>query len=126
MIPADRYYTKDHEWVKLDGTAAIVGITDHAQQALGDVTFVELPAVGKRVGAGESVAVIESVKAASDVFSPLAGTVAAVNTALSTTPEKVNEAPYDEGWICRLKDCDLEGLKNLMNAEQYGRYLQES
>jgi glycine cleavage system H protein len=103
-IPDDRVYARSHEWVKklADGSVEI-GISDHAQQALGDLVFVELPEVGRRVAAGESFAVVESVKAASDVYSPLAGVVTEVNASLAQTPEAVNQDPYGSGWLLRLK-----------------------
>jgi glycine cleavage system H protein len=127
MEPEKLYYTKDHEWLKVEeGGEAVVGITDHAQEALGDITFVDLPKPGKRVKAGDTLAVVESVKAASDVFAPVAGTVAEVNAALSQTPEKINQEPYGGGWICRMTDCDLKAVKDLMTAEQYKQYLAET
>ena len=100
----DRKYAKSHEWLKLesDGTAT-VGITDHAQASLGDITFVQLPKVGAALKAGESFGVVESVKAASDLYLPVAGTVVAVNTALDGAPETVNQSPYDNGWMIKLK-----------------------
>jgi glycine cleavage system H protein len=104
QIPADLRYTKSHEWMRTlpDGTIEI-GITDHAQQALGDLVFVEVPETGRKLAAGDACAVVESVKAASDVYSPLAGEVAAGNPALATQPELINKDPYGEGWILRLK-----------------------
>ena len=100
----DRKYAKSHEWLKLesDGTAT-VGITDHAQNSLGDITFVQLPKVGAALKAGETFGVVESVKAASDLYLPVAGTVLAVNTALDGAPETVNQSPYDDGWMIKLK-----------------------
>jgi glycine cleavage system H protein len=103
-IPDDRVYARSHEWVKkLDDGSVEIGISDHAQQALGDLVFVELPEVGRSVTAGESFAVVESVKAASDVYSPLAGVVTEVNANLARTPEAVNQDPYGSGWLLRLK-----------------------
>jgi len=126
MIPEGLYYTKDHEWLKIEGAEAVVGITDHAQSALGDLTFVEMPKVGKTVKAHDPLAVVESVKAASDIYAPVAGTVAAANDALAKAPETINQAPYEAGWICRLKDFDKAGLKALLTAEQYRKLLAES
>ena len=116
-------YTEDHEWLQIDGDTAVVGITHHAQDALGDVVFVDLPEVGKTFAAKEVAGVVESVKAASDVYAPLSGTVSAVNTVLADEPEKVNQDPYGAGWLCRLAGCDSSGLKDLMNAEQYAQHV---
>lgn len=99
---ADRYYTQSHEWVSVDGDVATIGITDYAQAQLGDVVFLELPRVGKMLEAGDSFGVIESVKAASDLYAPVAGTVAEVNESLSANPEQVNGDPYGTGWLIRV------------------------
>jgi glycine cleavage system H protein len=117
-IRDDRAYARSHEWVKqlADGSVE-VGISDHAQQALGDLVFVELPEVGRSVTAGEACAVVESVKAASDVYSPLAGVVTEVNSSLSQTPEAVNQDPYGSGWLLRLKPS--QGLDALLSAADY-------
>lgn len=125
MIPKELHYTKDHEWVKVEGAVATVGITDHAQEALGDITFVDLPKVGKVVKAHDSLLVVESVKAASDVFAPLAGTVSAVNESLGTSPELINQSPHGDGWICRLSPFDASAVGGLMSAEQYETFLAE-
>jgi glycine cleavage system H protein len=119
MIPEGLYYTKDHEWLKIEGQQALIGITDHAQKALGDITYVELPKIGKVVKAHDALAVVESVKAASDIYAPVAGTVVAINDALVKTPETINKGPYQTGWICRLKDFDRNGPKALLTAAQY-------
>jgi len=107
-----RYFTPDHEWIAVDGTSARVGITDFAQSQLGDITFVELPAIGAVLAKGDSAAVIDSVKAASDVFAPLPGTVTAINPALEAEPELVNSAPETDGWLWTmdLADGDVSGL----------------
>jgi len=102
MTPIDRRYTKTHEWVKIEGTTALVGITDYAQRALGDITFIEAPKVGANLTPGKECGVIESVKAASDLYAPVAGTVRAINTALADSPELVNRAPYGDGWLFRV------------------------
>lgn len=125
MIPKNTYYTKDHEWLRIEGAVATVGITDHAQQALGDITFVDLPKAGKVVKAHDSLLVVESVKAASDVYAPVGGTVSAVNEQLGTAPELINQSPYDEGWICRLSPFDASTVGGLMSAEQYETFLAE-
>ena len=119
-IPSDLKYAATHEWARLeeDGTVT-VGITDHAQNSLGDVVFVELPEVGSEYGAGEEAAVVESVKAASDIYAPIAGEVIAVNDALEESPETVNEYPYSDGWFFRLQPSDVSELENLLSAEDY-------
>ncbi|HUN24707.1 MAG TPA: glycine cleavage system protein GcvH [Steroidobacteraceae bacterium] len=123
-IPADLKYTKTHEWVRTlpDGTVEL-GITDHAQHALGDLVFVELPELGRRLAASEPYAVVESVKAASDVYAPLAGEVTAVNTALATTPEQINQEPYGTGWMVRLRPADSAALTRLLSAQQYAEHV---
>ena len=119
MIPEQLRYTKDHEWVRIEGDKAVVGITDHAQHSMGDLTFVELPVVGKKVNRHDSMGVIESVKAASDIFAPLAGTVTEVNQELVKAPELINKDPYGKGWICRLTGIDAGAAAELMTAAQY-------
>lgn len=123
MIPENLYYTKDHEWAKIEGDSAVVGITDHAQEALGEVTFVELPAVGKSLAQHGQLGTVESSKAASDVYSPLAGTVTHVNEKLGSEPELVNKDCYGAGWMCKVKVSDPGEIKNLMDAKQYDEYL---
>jgi len=118
-MPDDRKYTKTHEWVRVEGDTVTIGITDHAQEELGDVTFVELPAVGKNVTAGEACGVIESVKAASDLYAPVDGEVAASNDALEDAPERVNEDPYGDGWLFKLKGVDAMALDGLLDAGGY-------
>jgi glycine cleavage system H protein len=119
-VPPDRQYSRSHEWVRAlaDGTVEL-GITDHAQQALGDLVFVEVPDVGRELGAGDACAVVESVKAASDVYSPLAGTVVAVNTQLAGAPELINQDPYGSGWILRLKAAAPASGAELLSAAEY-------
>ena len=119
MAPDDRKYMTSHEWVKVEGELAVVGITDHAQEQLGDITFVELPDVGKQVEKGAEAAVIESVKAASDIYAPVGGEVAEVNGALDDTPELVNKSPYEQGWIYKLKGFDAAELDGLLGAADY-------
>jgi glycine cleavage system H protein len=116
-------YTKDHEWIRLDGDTAIVGITEHAQSQLGDVVYVELPEVGKKVAAGDEAAVVESVKAASEVFAPAGGEVVAVNAALADAPATVNEDAEGKGWFLKLKLADPAELEKLMTAQQYKDYV---
>ena len=116
-------YTKDHEYVRLDGDAAVVGITDYAQKTLGDVVFVELPEVGKTFKPGEAAAVVESVKAASEVYAPLAGEVVAVNGALEATPGNVNEDATGAGWFFRLRLADPQAISTLMDEAAYHAFI---
>jgi len=122
MQPAELRYTKDHEWIGLENGLAVVGITQHAQQALGDITYVELPAVGKALKARDVLGVVESVKAASDIFAPVAGIVAETNGELGTTPELINQDPYGKGWICRLQHVKPADLDALLTAADYDVY----
>jgi glycine cleavage system H protein len=123
-VPGDLRYAKSHEWLKLesDGTATI-GITDYAQNSLGDITYVQLPKVGAALKAGETFGVVESVKAASDLYSPVGGTVLAVNPALTTAPETVNSAPFEGGWMLKLKPDHPADAAALMDADAYSRTL---
>ncbi|MDQ3736849.1 MAG: glycine cleavage system protein GcvH [Actinomycetota bacterium] len=121
-VPGDLQYTKTHEWVRREGDTATVGITDHAQDELGDVVFIELPEEGASFGAGDAFGTIESVKAVSDLYAPVGGEVVEVNEALNDAPEKVNEDPYGEGWIIRLR---VSGEGNLLSAEEYEKVLEE-
>ncbi|MFT5032097.1 MAG: glycine cleavage system H protein [Bermanella sp.] len=119
--PSELKYASSHEWARLedDGTVTI-GITDHAQKALGDVVFVELPEIGNTYSAGEEIAVVESVKAASDIYAPLGGEVIAINEALQDSPEIINESPYDDGWFFKLQPSEVGQLENLLlDAEDY-------
>jgi glycine cleavage system H protein len=119
-------YSKDHEWLRLDDDGSVtVGISDHAQEALGELVFVEVPEVGDNLSSGDACAVVESVKAASDIYCPLAGEVAEVNLALADTPELVNNSPYEDGWIFRLQPEDATVLDEFMDADAYTRYLAE-
>lgn len=119
-VPVDLKYTKSHEWVRreTDGTVT-VGITDHAQDLLGDMVFVELPEIGRTVKAGQECAVVESVKAASDVYSPVTGEIVAMNEALSDSPELVNKDPYGEGWMMRIRPADAADVDALQDADTY-------
>ena len=123
MNPKELKYTKEHEWIKVEGDIATMGITDHAQEKLTDVVFVELPKKGKVVKQSETLAVLESVKAVSDVYSPVSGEVVEVNETLTDKPALVNIKPYDEGWIVKLKVKDSKELDNLMTAEEYEEFL---
>ncbi|MEN6360613.1 MAG: glycine cleavage system protein GcvH [Smithella sp.] len=124
--PTDRLYSKDHEWVKDQGDGtAVIGITDYAQEMLTDIVFVELPPIGKKVAQGEPVAVVESVKSVSDVYSPVSGEVMDVNKTLEETPELVNQDAFGEGWIATLKITNADELKSLLNATAYDTLIQE-
>ena len=125
-IPKDLYYTRTHEWIRLVDEVAVVGITDYAQEQLGDLTFVELPAPDEMAAAHEEVAVIESVKAASDVYAPVDGTIIEVNEALNDRPELINSDPYGAGWIFKIKMLKLSDVKQLLSADEYEELLPES
>ena len=122
-IPADLKYTKEHEWVRIEDSVATFGITDHAQEALGDIVFVELPEKGTTVDAGGAFVVVESVKAVSDAYAPVAGEVVAVNEALEDEPEKINTDPYGSGWIAKIR---MSGdTVELMSDDEYNTFLEE-
>ena len=123
--PSDLKFLDSHEWVKVDDNTVIVGISDHAQNELGEVVFVELPAIGDEFVSGDEAAVVESVKAASEVYTPLSGEVIEVNEALEENPELVNTSPYEDGWFFKLRvsDENLESIDSLMTAEEYSSML---
>jgi glycine cleavage system H protein len=123
--PDDVRYTNEHEWARLEGGAVTVGITSYATDQLGDVVFVELPEVGKRIEATKPFGVVEAVKTVSDLYAPLAGEVIEVNHALADNPALVNQAPYGDGWMIRVKPANPDDLKQLMTHEDYARYLEE-
>ena len=118
-VPDDLRYTKDHEWVRLEDGRVRVGITDYAQDALGDVVFVQVPEVGSSVASGASFGEVESTKSVSDIYAPVAGTVAEVNDELADSPQRLNEDPYGEGWICVLEVADASELDGLLDAAAY-------
>lgn len=118
------FYGKDHEWVKVSGSIARIGITEYAQEQLGDVVFVELPMVDDKIVKDEPFTVVESVKAASDVFSPVTGVIIAVNETLEDSPELINESPYEEGWLVDV-ELDGAGVEGLMTAEEYEAFIRE-
>ena len=124
--PKDLYYTRTHEWLRLVDEVAVVGITDYAQEQLGDLTFVELPAPDETVSAHDEVAVIESVKAASDVYAPVNGTIIEVNEALNDRPELINSDPYGTGWMFKIKMTKLSDVKQLLSADEYEELLPET
>jgi glycine cleavage system H protein len=123
MIPADRKYLKSHEWVKIEGAIATIGISDHAQDALGDITFVDLPKAGTKVEKGKEFGVIESVKAASDLYAPVSGVVSAINSALATAPEAINKDPHGNGWLIKLDKVNAADLNDLLDAKGYEEFL---
>ncbi|HID82654.1 MAG TPA: glycine cleavage system protein GcvH [Chromatiales bacterium] len=125
-IPSELRYTQSHEWVQVnDDDVITVGITDHAQELLGDLVFIELPSVGDEVAAEDACVVVESVKAASDVYAPVAGEVVAVNTELDDAPELVNTDPYGEGWLFKLRVADTSAVESLLDADAYGDEVHE-
>jgi glycine cleavage system H protein len=122
-IPKNLKYTKSHEWVRVEGDVAVVGITDHAQQEMTDVVYVETPEVGSHVEAGKECAVVESVKAASDIYAPVTGDVIAVNEELASAPETLNESPYDKGWLFKIKMSDPGELNELFQPDDYAHHI---
>jgi glycine cleavage system H protein len=125
MAPKGLRYTKEHEWVRVEGKEAVIGITDHAQAELGDITFIELPKVGAQITQMKVFGTIESVKAASDLYAPVSGKVVAVNTALEKAPEAVNKSPYEQGWLVRVAVADGGEAGALLTAEQYDALVAE-
>lgn len=123
--PTNVKYTKEHEWARRDGDVVVVGVTFHAQEALGDVVFVELPKVGDTVRAGEKFGVIESTKAVSELFAPVTGAVTKVNEALTAGPQAVNQDPYGAGWLIQVKPADVSSIDQLLDAAAYQRFLTE-
>jgi glycine cleavage system H protein len=124
MYPNDFRYTKEHEWIKVAGDEALVGVTDFAQHQLGDIIYVELPPVGKELAAHQSISVVESVKSVSDVYAPISGQVVAVNDELAQTADLINKDPHGKGWIVRLKIKDKKEIDGLMAAGDYEKFLE--
>lgn len=125
MNPEELKYHKEHSWVKVDGNRAIVGITDYAQESLGDIVYIDLPDTDSPIEADAEIGEIESTKATSSVVSPVSGTIVKVNTELEDTPETINEDPYGKGWICVIEMEDSKELSSLMDAEEYGKLVEE-
>ena len=124
IVPENLYYTKEHEWLKVQGDTAIMGITDYAQKSLHEIVFVDLPEVGRKVKQMESIGTVESVKAVSEIYTPISGEIIEVNTELNEKPELVNQDPYGKGWIAKIQPENLEKeLKNLMTSQQYKEHL---
>jgi glycine cleavage system H protein len=126
MYPDNLRYTKEHEWVKVEGDTGTIGITDHAQKELGDIVYVDLPKVGAAMEAGKTLGSVESVKAVSDIYAPVSGEVLEVNAMLATAPEKLNDDPHGEAWLVKLKLSAPAEINNLMSAADYQKYLGES
>jgi glycine cleavage system H protein len=124
-VPKELKYTDQHEWTKLEGEIAVVGITDYAQERLGDVVFVELPEIGTGTEKGEAFCVVESVKAASDIYAPVSGEITEINKNLEDHPELVNQSPYGEGWMVRIKVADPAEIEDLMGSDRYKKYVEE-
>ena len=122
--PDDRKFTQTHEWVKIEGNLAVVGISDHAQQSLGDITFVEMPALGKMVKKAESCSTIESVKAASDIYAPLSGEIVETNKYLETHPEVINADPYGNAWLFKIKNINAAEADGLLDAAAYDAFVE--
>jgi len=125
MYPQEFLYTKEHEWIRVDGEIGTIGITDHAQKELGDIVYVELPKPGERVAANESFGTVESVKAVSEIYSPVSGEVAAVNTKLQNNPEMLNADPHGEAWLVQVRLSDRSEIEKLMTANEYEAYIQK-
>jgi glycine cleavage system H protein len=126
QLPEDLRYSSDHEWVRLENGQLRLGITDYAQDALGDVVYVEIPEVGMQVDAAAKVSEVESTKSVSDIYAPVAGTVIAVNDSLSDSPERLNDDPYGEGWICIIEPSDSSSVDSLLDVEGYRRLIEGS
>jgi len=125
MYPAGYRYTKEHEWINVEGSVGTIGITDYAQQELGDVVFVELPKVGAQIKAGQSFGTVESVKAVSEIFSPVSGDIAEVNSLLVDSPEKINSDPHTSAWLVKVRLADAKEIDSLMDATTYEAYVAE-
>jgi glycine cleavage system H protein len=123
MYPTNFRYTKEHEWVRVEGAIAVVGITDHAQKELGDIVYVDLPKVGARLEQGKTLGSVESVKAVSDIFVPVSGEVTEINETLATTPEKLNEDPHGAAWLVKIKLSAPDEVNRLLSAEDYQKYV---
>ena len=124
-IPEDNLYTRDHEWIRIEGNKAEVGITEHAQKSLGDIVYVELPEIGDEIDAGDEFGSIESVKAVNSLYMPMSGNIIAVNTELNDSPETINEECYDEGWLIRFELSNQEESSELLSSKDYKEFLQE-
>ena len=124
-IPKDLKYSREHEWVRLEGENAVIGITDHAQEALGEIVYLELPAKGEKISKEDAFGVVESTKAVSDIYAPITGPILEVNAELITTPERINKDPYEDGWLLKVKIADEKDIDELMDAKEYAEFLKE-
>ena len=124
-FPKELKYTDQHEWARLEGEIATIGISDYAQERLGDVVFVELPEIGTETKKGEAFCVVESVKAASDIYAPMSGEVTEINQSIEDHPELVNQSPYGKGWMVRIKVSDAAEIDDLMSSDKYGKFVEE-
>jgi len=124
-VPEEYLYTRDHEWIKVEGKVITIGITDYGQKKLREIVYVELPSIGQRVEEGEPIATVESIKASAEVYSPAEGKIIEVNSKLADSPELINEDPYGEGWIARIELPEERGFENLMEPEEYRKYLED-
>jgi len=122
-VPDELRYSADHEWIRVDGTTVRIGITDYAQDALGDVVYVQIPDVGSSVSAGQGISEVESTKSVSDIYAPVAGTIVEVNADLDAAPEQINADPYGGGWICAIEVADQSALDGLLDAEAYRKLI---
>lgn len=125
MYPSNFRYTKDHEWIKVDGNFGVIGITDYAQHELGDIVFVELPKVGTKLASGQSFGTVESVKAVSEIYAPVSGEVSDTNTPLNNAPEKINKDPHGEAWLIKVRLSNPAELEGLMDSAAYTAYISE-
>lgn len=124
MVLSGLKFTDKHEWIKIEEGEATVGLTDYAQKVLGDITFIELPAINKKIKQSEPLSSVESVKAVSDIFAPISGEIIEVNSLLENSPELINKDPYGQGWICKLSKINIKELENLLSADKYENFIQ--
>lgn len=124
-IPEKLKYSKEHEWVRVEGDLVVIGITDHAQEKLGEIVYLELPAKGEKIDKEEAFGVVESTKAVSDIYAPVTGEIVEVNTGLVTTPERINKDPYEDGWLVKVKVADKKDLDGLLSEKEYADFLKE-
>jgi glycine cleavage system H protein len=124
-IPKDLKYSREHEWVRVEGDTAVIGISDHAQEALGEIVYLELPAKGEKIDREEAFGVVESTKAVSDIYAPITGSIVEVNSELIKEPQRINSDPYEDGWLVKVKIEDKKDLEQLMSAKEYAEFLEE-